>query len=237
MKWQRSHTLVAGVALIVATNAVVLAGVAYNRSGEPQAVLPLTERELSFPFAWGLEKENSGISLRLDWRMDGDWLNRAKLASLGFDVSEPALIRGRQPPRDALLVLELDGQAYRAALAEAEQRAKLKPEEWNLRALRAEQEKNSRLFVVDVGLDAAALRTKYPNRTQYAIVRGRVAPAHRSIKDAGPVTGRVDEVNIVSLHVPVGMHAVVRPDTAYRATLAFGKRLEPWLKEASAGAR
>ena len=232
--WKRSYTLAAGIALIVATNAVVLAGVAYNRSGTPESVLRLTERELSFPYSWGFEEENSGIALRLNWRVRNDWLDRPKLASLGFDVSEPALIRGRQLPRDAYLVIELDGPAYQAQLAEAEALARRKPEEWPLRALRNEKERNSRLFVVDADLDPEALRKKYPERSQYAVVTGSVAVPHRSIHDAGPVLGSVADVNIVGVHVPVQFHGVIRKDAAYLATVAFGRRLEPWLTGATA---
>ena len=43
-RWSRARVLLVAVALIVVTNAVVLAGVAYNRSGEPEAVIRLTER-------------------------------------------------------------------------------------------------------------------------------------------------------------------------------------------------
>ena len=48
MNWRR---LGASVGLLVLTNAVVLAGVAYNRSGEPEVEITLTEREL--PVALG----------------------------------------------------------------------------------------------------------------------------------------------------------------------------------------
>ncbi|MFL6653087.1 MAG: DUF4824 family protein, partial [Sulfurifustaceae bacterium] len=51
--WSRKRTLLAGIALIAATNAVALVGVAYNRSGEPSSVLKLTERELALPYSWG----------------------------------------------------------------------------------------------------------------------------------------------------------------------------------------
>ena len=35
-----------------------------------------------------------------------------------------------------------------------------------------EENESSRLFVIDAGLDSAALRTKYPDRARYAIVQG-----------------------------------------------------------------
>ena len=42
--------------------------------------------------------------------------------------------------------------------------------------LKHEQGEASRLFIVDAGLDLAALRQRYPERQRYAIVKGRVRP-------------------------------------------------------------
>jgi len=249
---KRSHTLAGGLALILVVNAVVLAGVAYNRSGEPEALLKLSQRELPMPGEWGFEGENSGVSLTIAWRVhpgpgseaydfghsyggETTWLDRAKLESLGFEVSEPALRDKRQLPRDALLVLEVDGPAYQAALQRAEERAKRKPEEWMLRQLKHERETSSRLFVVDAGRDLAALRAKYPNRSQYAIVKGKVR-IYRGANGKAPA-GFVAGVNVTSVHVPVEMHGALHRDGAYEATVAFGRRLEPWLRTVSRQAR
>lgn len=144
MKWSRTRTLVAGLALILATNAVALVGVAYNRSDEPESTLTLTERELHPPYGWGFSQENSGISLRLQWRVLAErddtrrvgrrysgfgkapnWLDMTKLAALGFDVSEPGdspRARWRYDkllPKEVLLVLEIDGPAYQTTLEDA----------------------------------------------------------------------------------------------------------------------
>ena len=57
----KKYGLIAAIALIVLTNVVVLAGVAYNRSGEPDATVTLTERELNLAGSWRLEdREDSG---------------------------------------------------------------------------------------------------------------------------------------------------------------------------------
>ncbi len=249
---KRSHTLAAGLALILLANAAVLGGVAYNRSGEPEALVRLSQRELPMPGEWGFEGENSGVSLALAWRVhpgpgseaydfghsyggEAAWLDRAKLESLGFDVPEPARRDRRQLPRDALLVLEVDGPAYQAALQRAEERARRKPEEWTLRQLKHERETSSRLFVVDAGTDLAALRARYPNRSQYAIVRGKVR-IYRASRGKAPA-GFVAGVSITSVHVPVEMHGALRREGAYEATVAFGRRLEPWLTSVSAAPR
>jgi hypothetical protein len=134
--------------LIIAVNAVALAGVAYNRSGEPESILRLTERELRRPQQeWGFQRENSGIALKLQWRVrtaaderddtlyrhvgrwgDPMWLDHAKLAELGIQVPSSADAHGKRryeklTSKGVLLVLELDGDQHRAVLAQARERA------------------------------------------------------------------------------------------------------------------
>ena len=147
MTWTRTRTFIAGVALILAANAAALVGVAYNRHGDPESMLLLTQREALLPYSWGFERENSGVTLTLQWRVpseqgDGSygmgmsyagtggepgWLNMPKLAALGFDVSKPLdTPDGRMHyekllSKEVLLVLELDAAAYRAALERAQQ--------------------------------------------------------------------------------------------------------------------
>ena len=58
----------AGAALIVLVNAVILAGAAWNRSAE-EARMTLTQRELPPGWNHGLEQERSAISLQLAWRV------------------------------------------------------------------------------------------------------------------------------------------------------------------------
>ena len=56
-------------ALLVLTNIIVLVGVAYNRMGDTETSLLLTERELSLPYRSYSKKENSGLSLRVNWNV------------------------------------------------------------------------------------------------------------------------------------------------------------------------
>jgi hypothetical protein len=133
-------SLLIGVALILVTNAVVLGGVAYNRSGEPESTLRLTERELRIRnWSWP-ENENSSIDLYLDWRVatadrcgnysgsgysDRLRLDAEALRRFGFDVSgdlgseEVRRRLDNQPSRMAWFVLEQDGPAYQKALEHA----------------------------------------------------------------------------------------------------------------------
>jgi hypothetical protein len=134
----RKSILHAGFGLILATNLAALGGVAYNRIGEPDSVLRLTQRELHLPYRWGFERENGGLGLTLHWRLpveeprpgagigsyhaggSAKWLDHAKLLTLGFDGRAPARPEDgtgavRPLPREVLLVLEFDGPAYRRA--------------------------------------------------------------------------------------------------------------------------
>ena len=244
--WRRTDVLWAGLALLVATNGIVLAGALYNRSGEPEATLRLSQRELELPYRYGFERENSGLSLEFRWRVPHlakpedaalyydeavPWLDKAKLAELGFDLSRPpstaegARYYGKQLPREVLLVLEYEGAAWRAALQRAEERAnrageraRANPGAVELKKalesasadLDSEKSRGSRLFVVDAGRDSAALRQKYPDRSHYAIVPGivRLASRRRGM-DMIPI-GYVSSLSVAAINVP----------TAYRAPFA-----------------
>lgn len=132
------RVLIIGAALILVGNAVALIGVAYNRSGEPDAVLQLSERELTRPYNYMASTDNSGLALHLNWRSVGGsrpyppgnlnqggttrWFDKDKLAELGFDIDadpqDPDSLRSYRKtlPRKAYVVLEFNGPAYQAAL-------------------------------------------------------------------------------------------------------------------------
>ena len=268
MNGSRKHTLVAGVALIAAVNILVLAGVAYNRSGEPECSLRLSERELRVPHVWRGSKENSGLALHLEWRVlptespasrlypwryssygiAPDWLNEAKMATLGFDISRQSnridSRRGydRQLPRDVLLVLELNGAAYQAALARAAQYGGTGSD--GEKVLKEEQEASSRLFVVDAGLDRAMLRAGYPDRGRYAIVRGQVRAAWQNKNKTDVLAGYVTDVSVSHLNVPLELKDAFdgaaethvereKKIVRYDVDVAFGQRLEAWITGAA----
>ncbi|MDX2494371.1 MAG: DUF4824 family protein, partial [Desulfuromusa sp.] len=85
-----------GLLLLLLTNVAILAGVAANRSGNPETQVVLTEREVQIPYR--SQKENSGLALHLNWRVGGvgdgggfssrwnspPWFDIAKLKELGF---------------------------------------------------------------------------------------------------------------------------------------------------------
>lgn len=277
MNWTRRHTLIAGLALIAITNAIALGGAAYNRAGEPDSALTLSERELRPPYVWRSQKENSGLALRLQWRVapggapsadnyyfssDGGmpgWLDKQKMTSLGFNMERPA--KGdndersnryeRQLPREVLIVLEQDGPAYRDLLERAAAAAK-DLEVKNLggngkknadEMMERETHRSSRLIAVDAGLDRKALRSKYPDRSRYAIAYGMVHPVW-GYENKEPA-GSLSNLSIPEINVPIDLRNVfdgVMPhnygapnngESSFEATLAFGQRLEPWLVSAA----
>lgn len=277
--WTRGRTLAAGLTLIALTNAIALSGVAWNRSGEPESRLTLTQRELYRPTHYRFDRDGGGIELRLRWRVlpadpaavssayyrgTPEWMDAAKLASLGFEVSAPPAARRagrryeRQLPKEAPVVLELDGATYRKALERARARAEKEaakaaqtgktgprtPARMAAKFLEQEEETNSRLFAIDAGPSAEALRGKYPDRTRYAIVRGKVRAYYLN---RGKETGWKGYVQIenTQVNVPLEFQEVIASaprgnrvageatgGPAIEVTVAYGKRFEPWILDA-----
>ncbi|MFZ6049239.1 DUF4824 family protein [Pseudomonas sp. CR3202] len=254
--------LISGLALIAMTNVVALGGVWYNRSGEPESSLLLSERELRRSYEWS-RHENSGLALRLDWRQPSDpasddryqrlMLDEARLAALGFAGPDKGDPRHDSQAREVLVVLELDGPARKAELERAREQLHNARDELHAKpndkrrqdAERAardyldhEEQRDSRLFAVDVGLDREALRIRYPDRSRYAIVPGSV---NAWVRD-GHLTGQISELRITAINVPHAWRRTLdealergrqndRPPP-FQARVSFGQRLEPWMDEA-----
>jgi hypothetical protein len=111
--------------------------------------------------------------------------------------------------------------------------------------LQREEQSNSRLFVIDAGRDAIALRAKYPDRTKYAIVWGRLRLSVSFDKPEPKVSARVSELKPSEINIPKAQRSAFQEKMgistpystgSYDVTLAFGKRLEPWTVSASRGA-
>lgn len=262
--------LLAGAGLIVLSNAVVLIGVAYNRSGQPRATLELSERELALPNRYGAMKEDSGLSLHLQWRDNAmympvpigfgadfvPWFDKAKLAELGFDVSESAQDEhaarhyGRSLPRKAYIAFEFNGPAYQAILKNSREnldkaRALLAKDPGNKvlinqvtfarNALDDARHLRSRLVAIDAGLNAEGLRRRYPDRASYLILPGTVSITVLDKELRGVITG----VGGSRINVPLADRQVVAPaagekQATYTVRVAFGKRFEPWILAARA---
>lgn len=270
--------LIAGLAIIIVTNVVALGGVAYNRSGEPDALVALTERELNIAYRYGLERENTGLRLTINCRVEtrqddyayansncwGNpiWLDQQKLLELGFeletyDKNKNYRYYDRVLPRDVYLVLEFDGATYQRVLKRKEKKLsdeqalkinnpdnlefeeRVKKAEENLAA---EQTYNSRLFAIDAGLDKAALRNAYAETGRYILVKASVKPSWNYDNDERRWTGRISDLLIESIYVPLEHQAVLKPiekaisrydrkieGPRYQVQVAFGQRAEPWV--------
>lgn len=269
----RRGGLIGALVLVVLVNATVLAGVAWNRSGQPDATLRLTERELPLQYSFYRAEEDSGLALQLtlsEGSRAPDWLDADKLAALGFQPeppgSEPATGRAgikQALPRRAWVVLEFDGPAWQAALAARQQSlaafdekiaagdATSQQRELGQQQLERMRVNGSRLVAVDAGADAAALRSRYPDRARYLITRAelrmRLSQPHASQRgaEAPVVRGYIRQLLPGRLHVPLqhraalggalperrGRDAASPRAPRYAAVVNYGARREPWVEE------
>lgn len=265
MRRAQKILLVGGVALIVAVNAFVLAGVTWNRSGAPASALTLAQRELSLPYAFGLDGERGGIDVALLWRAPmrddnaeaaydmhygrgPDWLDADKLRELGFDLKDER--DAYRQKREVYVVLELAGASWQAALAQAQRRLdralarsstdrqdadELKSAQ---EAMKYEQDKASRLFAVDAGLDAAALRQRYTELRSHAIVAATVTPSVTVIEGKTLFSGHIGELSVARISVPHALRGAMEGidrtaldsgRAAFDMDVSWGRRFEPWI--------
>ena len=209
----KNRLLMAAIVLLVAVNALVLAGVAYNRAGQPDAELQLTERELS-PFqSYGPDRDNTGVTLRFDYaRTELPWFDAAKLRELGFDVDAflgrektRTYRHYKQPlPRRAYVVLEFDGPAWAKLLKDKEDQIAALPDkiaegkatkdalDFARKDLERMRIADSRLVPVDAGLHTAALRARYPDRHRYLVTTAKVQMriTYQPVKSGAPPVAR-----------------------------------------------
>ena len=259
------QALWAGLAILFVVNALALGGAAWNRS-QVESQLRLSERELEVPYTYQVDKEDSGTWVSLNWRVVqqapkasdatfvfayGDfrytpaWLDAQKLAALGFELDAPrssdATRSWREHERTVLLVLELNGPAYARDLAQVRDFVRMHPSADNDKLLRKREQETSRLFAIDAGLDAGALRHAYPDRARYALVPARVA-MHWSQEKNGAWTaiGSLPGPRAAQIHLSRAQAATLAPALAalrgysetvpgFNVDLAFGRRLEPWI--------
>ena len=267
----RRYGLALAGAIALLVNAVVLARVAWNRSGEPDAVVTLTERELTLA-SMPPSREDSGVALRFDSsRYDGQVLpddhdddatvvDAGKLASLGFDVRVPeqtdeaSRVSYRELPRRAFAVLESDGARWAGWKRRVEARlatldgevasGQSTVEEAKLIRESAESllRSGSRLFIVDVGLDADALRRQHPDRRAHFILPALVRPrltGHEWKKPCRPPECRlVGSVSLLSSELDVARSLqgplLERVGSAatpprYQVDLSVGRSHQPWI--------
>lgn len=227
--------LFGALALLLVVNTAVLLGAAWNRAGEPDASLRLTERELPLLQRYRGLREDTGLALRLvvnNADAPQVWLDEAKLRELGFSpdgypgIAEQTAWEPRRSalPRRGYLVLEFDGPAWQAVLARRAQEL----EQWESRLASGQatveqlervrddlarlRQGASRLVPVDAGPDAGALRRLYPDRARYLVV---VAELRMRFERPSPsaerlvVKGWIDRVLPDVIHVPLPHRAAL----------------------------
>ena len=99
----------------------------------------------------------------------------------------------------------------------------------------SEAGENSRLFAVDAGLDADALRAKYPDKAHYLITRGQLRPQIVTRDKQDRLSGYISALSISRINVPVAFQHALKHDertnktAPFEARVAYGQRLEPWI--------
>lgn len=192
-----------------------------------------------------------------------EWLDADKLKSLGYEVSYPL----NKPDshehyqkalsKEVFLVLENDGATYqkvlqqrRDALAEAQRLQQQNPDKEEFKGrlktatagMEAEQQDNSRLFVIDAGLDYETLRRQYSDNSQYLIAKGQVRLRYHGNYSKQPyLKGAIQQLSVTKVNVPLQHTGALTPllDKTYRrkgkqspryeVSLQYGLRYEPWV--------
>lgn len=267
---------IAAAALLLAVNGWVLAGVARNRLGEPDATLTLSERELQVVRSTGREDSGVRVLLQVVQWVPGQavershrwspWLSPQRLAELGFDLALPASLEEayrlarRQPARRGWAVVQLAGSSWdrwvvavRAEVADLDRKlAAGAAESWtkeSRRQLEHDLRAGSRLFMIDAGPDAAALRASYPDRASFLILpaevrldvsvdKGTSTCVPQRCRPAGRVSLLTDELQVPRhlqhLLPPEPPSQVARDDDLQRprfvAVVRSGARREVWLE-------
>ena len=226
----RRPSLLWAAAIVLAANAVAWIAAARNQAGTPEAVLVLTERELRLP---PRQAENTALTLTLVFEpprrqpreevREPGWFDRAKLQSIGFDCRRPVT------PENAEYYRTRIPRSVFAALE-----------------YRESDSLETHLRPLDVDTDAVALRQRHPDRSRVVVVEATASV--RYVADAGQMpflTGEITSVLPGEIHVPRQWRGVLTPlqqpeqrvgewpppaaEPRFRATVAWGRRLEPWI--------
>jgi hypothetical protein len=244
-----AKSLALGLTVILAGNAVLLIGVARNRSAGPIQTVELSERELPM---MPRGEEDSSVSLRLEYRprffrwrddahADGSregTFDGEKLQALGFrcgtaDAASPYF----RVPRRRMVFVALE---YRENLSD-EPAGKPVPIPSNIgqQSATAAGRTQSGLVVVDAARSYEQLRLKYPDPRKHLIVRGLVAAS--TVDNPGSAKdpywlGRVAGILPPEIQVPLPysmelnrLGAEERKLSRYAVTLHYGRNMEPWI--------
>ena len=231
--------------VLVVTNLFVLLGVYTNRSGEPEAQLILTERELQAPYQ--ISEENSGLSLNIIWRSLGkknelqrfrswytpQWLDAEKLKSLGFDIDTLAENKyddyyAYSTTKECFIVLEYNAEAYNTLREETLEELKIKEE-----ALKSDPDNKSKQDLYKREKERLESIQNYDTRlyaidagTDPQLLKAKYADGSKYIitkaqirasytYDTKEVEGFISRLSVAQLHVPTEFRQVIDPILHY----------------------
>ena len=238
-----------GLLLLILTNAVVLARVAYNRS-EVTETLTLTERE--FRKGYRSIRENSAEMLRLKWRTPKvdkyDYrklrVTKGQLDALGF-YGPPSCKEGQynrdRKEKEVWVLIELGGEAYRqelervkTELKEVEQKPIDQEKERQIKSLSNELEnlksRDSRLYAVNISLDKEILVNAINDQNNQFVTKGIVAENYDCTNDV-----IIQNLFISRLHLPKeSLPSNGQWPNKYQVTVAVGRSGEAWVKAVTA---
>lgn len=243
--------LIFAVAVILASNAIALIGVARNRAGEPFETIELTERELPLQI---FGQDDSGVVLRLSLSPDTMFgsgpLDRTQLEAAGFDTQFPAGLKSSDIallPRPAYVALEYEGAAWEKWLQQTpdSKRQTVRPsqEATDPESLKKARMEMSHLFLVGASGILSELRARYPDQSRYLIVRAvlmvRLTDEYDSKTKSVTghnVVGHVTQILPPMINVPLpqakllsSLQSRTGQEPRYSVTLKYGRNLEPWV--------
>ena len=206
---------------------------------------------LALRLGWQVERfdEAGPESRRVSYGNETDWLNESKLKELGIVVrsrsSGDSDSYSENVAQQVLLVLEMNGPVYQRHVERVCAEVARSSDKSTGANCYRERNKASRLFVVDAGRDREALRRKHPDTHMYAIVGGQVQGMRLPTYSDSRIVGRVVGLSVDEIQVPPSMRAsfgawpsewswpAAEHAQPFRATVAFGRRLEPWVQKVS----
>lgn len=147
------------VALVLVINSIILGKVFYNRNNEV-ITLELSERELTIPYRFSIDRESTQAKLNLKWRAINSrddkvvyryWSERqldlplVKIKSLGFEVNDKHKRFFENPSKELYWLVEFNGEKYKGHLEQLKQQlVHLKTIEPNKKTL-SQQELNKKI--------------------------------------------------------------------------------------------
>ncbi len=151
--------------------------------------------------------------------------------------------------------MENDGEAYKESLKSAEavltkkealynankdDKKKQRDYENAKNELAREQISHSRLFAIDAGLDYERLRQKYPDKTDYLIVKGVVGLAIEHKEKI--LYGYIQRLNVQTVYLPYKFKHILKDikpinnykneqntPPKYKIEVKYGSRYEPFI--------